>query len=177
MRPNYGGANEDNVNLLHALLHSVPLILLQATTDPHLCQRFLDTHRQVWVSVLWGQCSFLLGPGVQKVLFLPFKTQFPQSCVSSGGSVERLMMCFSKRAYATARSAALKTPTPEAGHCWPIPPQETLKHSVPRHYQKDQGLSGSPTVGMILSLISIWDPPGHGKLATHFMATTLVGVL
>ena len=23
----------------------------------------LDTNRQVWVSFLWGHCSFLLGPG------------------------------------------------------------------------------------------------------------------
>ena len=51
--------------------------------DPHLCQRLLDTHKQVWVSLLWGHCSFLLGPGVHKVLFVPSKSLFPQSCVSS----------------------------------------------------------------------------------------------
>ena len=39
--------------------------LQQATTDPHLCQRLLDPHGQVWVSLLWGHCSFLLGPGAQ----------------------------------------------------------------------------------------------------------------
>ena len=33
--------------------------------DPHLRQRLLDTHGQVWVSLLWGHCSFLLGPGAQ----------------------------------------------------------------------------------------------------------------
>ena len=33
--------------------------------------------------VLWGHCSFLLGPGVHKVLFVPSKSLFPQSCVSS----------------------------------------------------------------------------------------------
>ena len=36
--------------------------------DPRLCWRLLDTHRQVWVSLLWGHCSFLLGPGAYKVL-------------------------------------------------------------------------------------------------------------
>ena len=45
-----------------------------------------DNHRQVWVSLLWGHCSFLLGPGVQKVLFVPSKSLFPQFCVSSGHS-------------------------------------------------------------------------------------------
>ena len=27
------------------------------------------------------------------------------------------------------RSAAVRVPVPAAGHCWPVPPQETLKHS------------------------------------------------
>ena len=45
--------------------------LQQATTDSRLCQRPLDTYRQVWVSLLWGPCSFLLGPGEHKVLFKP----------------------------------------------------------------------------------------------------------
>ena len=27
--------------------------------------RLLDSHRQVWFSLLWGHCSFLLGPGAQ----------------------------------------------------------------------------------------------------------------
>ena len=33
------------------MLYSVPLILQQATATPHLHQRLLDTHRQVWVSL------------------------------------------------------------------------------------------------------------------------------
>ena len=52
-----------------------------------------------------------------------------QSQVSSVGSMVRLMVTSSKRAYATPRSAAPRAPAPVAGHCWPIPPQETLKHS------------------------------------------------
>ena len=39
--------------------------LQQATADPGLHWRLLDTHGQVWVSLLWGHCSFLLGPGAQ----------------------------------------------------------------------------------------------------------------
>ena len=61
--------------------------LQQATADPCLHRRLLDTHWEVWVSLLWGHCSFLLGPGVHKVLFVPSKSLFPQSCVSSGGSM------------------------------------------------------------------------------------------
>ena len=64
------------------------------TQCPQPCSRPLPTHAstgdfraltQVWVSLLWGHCSFLLGPGAHKVLFVPSKSLFPQSCVSSGG--------------------------------------------------------------------------------------------
>ena len=76
LRPKYSGGNEDSGDLpqkvpMHTLLHSVPPTLLQATTDPRLYQRLLDTPGQVWVSLLWGHCSFLLGPGELKVLFEP----------------------------------------------------------------------------------------------------------
>jgi len=64
--------------------HSVPLTLQQATANPCLWQRLLDTHGQVWVSFLWDHCFFLLDPGAYKVLFVPSKSLFPQSCVSSG---------------------------------------------------------------------------------------------
>ena len=43
---------------MHVLLHSVPPALQQATTDPHVHWRLLDTHRKVWVTLLWGHCSF-----------------------------------------------------------------------------------------------------------------------
>ena len=85
---------------MHALLHSVPLTLQQATADPHLCQRLLDTHGQVWVSLLCGHCSFLLCPGAHKVLFVPSKSLFPQSCVSSAGSMVGLIATSTKRACA-----------------------------------------------------------------------------
>ena len=114
---------------MHALLHSVPPTLQQATADPHLCQRLLDTHRQVWVSLLWDHCSFLLGPDTHKVLFVPSKSLFPQSRVSSGGSMVGLTVTSSKRTYAIPRSTAPRAPAPEAVHCWPIPPQEIPKHS------------------------------------------------
>ena len=64
----------------HTLLHSVLPTLQQATTNPHLCWRLLDTHGQVWVNLLWNHCSFLLGPDAHKVLFVPSKTLSPVLC-------------------------------------------------------------------------------------------------
>ena len=43
---------------MQALLHSVPRTLQQAMADPCLHQRLLDTHRQVWVSLLGVTAPF-----------------------------------------------------------------------------------------------------------------------
>jgi len=152
LRPNYGGGDEDNGDLLQkvhdALLHSVPPTLQQATANPRLRQRLQDTPGQVWGSLLWGHSSFLLGPGVQgSVCALPESVS--QSWVSSDGSVVRLMVTSSKRACAIPRSAAPRAPARAAGHCWPVPPQEILKHS-----------SGSVSVGS-------WCPQGLSKPSEH----------
>ena len=96
---------------MQALLHSVPPTLQQATTDPRLHQRALDTQGQVWVSLLWGHCSFLLGPDAHKFFScVPSKSLFPQSCVSSGSSMVGLMATSSKRAYAIPGSTAPRAP-------------------------------------------------------------------
>ena len=60
----------------HTATFSLPT-LQQATANPRLHQRLLDTHGQVWVSLLWGQYSFLLDPGAHKVLFVPSQSRFP----------------------------------------------------------------------------------------------------
>ena len=44
------------------------------------CWRLLDTPRQILVGLLWGHCSFFLGPGVHKILFVPSKSLLPQFC-------------------------------------------------------------------------------------------------
>ena len=93
------------------------LTLQQITVDPGLCQGHLDALGQVWVNLLWGHCSLLLGPGVHKLSFVPSKSLFPQFCVSSGGSVVGLMVTSPKRAFAILRSAAPRAPAPAAGHC------------------------------------------------------------
>ena len=55
-------------------------------------------------SLLWGHCSFPLGPSAHKFLFVPSKSLFPQSCVHSGSAMVGLMATSSKRAYAIPRS-------------------------------------------------------------------------
>ena len=87
MWPNYGAGSEYNGNILH----KVPCIQCftqcpNHTAGHHWPTRLLETpgHPQVvWVSLLWGHCSFLLGPGVHKVLSVPSKSLFPKSYVSS----------------------------------------------------------------------------------------------
>ena len=126
---------------MHALPPSEPLTLQQATANPCLHQRFLDVHRQVWVSLFWGHCSFLLGPGAHKVLFVSSKSLFPQSCVSSGGFMVGLMATSSKKAYVTPSSAAPRASAPAVATAdlylvWVTGDTQTLK-----------GRSGSVSVG------------------------------
>ena len=114
--------NEDNGDLLQkrSYAHTAALSALtlqQATTHPHPHQRLLDTHRQVWVSLLWGHCSFLLGPGVHRLLFVPSKSLFPQSYVCSGGSMVGLTATSSKGGLCHLRSTAARVPALVAGHC------------------------------------------------------------
>ena len=49
-------ATSFNMSHAHTAILSAPT-LKQAIADPYLCQRLLDMHRQVWVSLLWGHCS------------------------------------------------------------------------------------------------------------------------
>ena len=143
VRPNYGGGNEDNGKLLQ----KVPCMHC-CTECPQSYSRPPWTHasaRDSWTltgksgSVSFGVTAFFLGPGEHKVLFVLSKSLFPQYCVSSGGTLVGLMVTSSKRSYAMPRSAALRAPAPAAGHCWPVPLQETLKYSSGSVY----GVSGS----------------------------------
>ena len=67
---------------LPGLLYSLFLTPQQATVN-HASVKdswaLLGTHRQIWLSLLWGHSSFFLAPGVHKVLFVPSKGLFPQS--------------------------------------------------------------------------------------------------
>ena len=66
---------------------------------------------------LVGSLLLSLGSVVHKVLFVPSKSLFLQSCVSSGSSVVGLMATSPKRAYAIPKSAALRSPDPVTVHC------------------------------------------------------------
>ena len=55
----------------------MPLSPWQATAIPHLCRRSSNTHRQIWLSLFWGHCSFALCPGAHWILFVPSKSLFP----------------------------------------------------------------------------------------------------
>ena len=65
---------------------------------------------------LVGSLFLSPGPGAQKVLFVPSKSLFPQSCVSSGGSMVGLMATSSNSAYVIPRSTAPRAPAPAAVH-------------------------------------------------------------
>ena len=97
-------------NRSHALLHSVPPTLKQATIDLCLPQdSWTLTGKSESVS-----CGFAAPFSqvlVHKVLFVPSKSLFPQSCVSSGSSMAGLMATSSRRSYATPRSAAPRAPS------------------------------------------------------------------
>ena len=69
-----------------------------------------------WVSLLWGHCSFLLGPGAHKVV-CALQESISQSYVHSGSSLVGLMAISSKRAYAIPKSAEPRAPAPAAVHC------------------------------------------------------------
>ena len=120
--PNYGGGNGENGDLLQKLpcmccyAQCPQPCLQQATMDPCLCWRLLDTHRQVWVSLLWVHCSFLPGSGAQGSV-CALQESVSQSCVSSGSSMVGWMVTSSKRAYAIPKSAAPRDPAPAVVRC------------------------------------------------------------
>ena len=60
-------------------VRSVPPALQQDIVDPGLRRRLLDTRAQVWLSLLRGLCSFLLGPGAQ-VSVCVLQVCFPVLC-------------------------------------------------------------------------------------------------
>ena len=93
LRPNYGGGNENNGNLLQKIPYTQSCGRSPQTYTPTGDSWTLTD--QCW-SVLWGHCSFLLGPGVHKVLFVLSKSLLPQFCVSSGSSMVGLLATSSK---------------------------------------------------------------------------------
>ena len=117
-----------------SLLQKVPCMHFY-TQCPQSCSRSLLTHPPAGDS--WtltgksgsvscgGHCSFLLGPGVHKVVFVPSKSLFPQSCVSSGSSMEGVNGNLPQEGLCHTQIYCTQSPCP----CRPVPPQEILKHN------------------------------------------------
>ena len=91
LRPNYGRGNEDkgtSFKRSHAHTATLSALTLQWPLLTHASAGDSWTLMGKSASVSCGiNGSFLLGPGAHKVLFVPSKSLFPQSCVSSGGSM------------------------------------------------------------------------------------------
>ena len=88
LRPNYGGGNEDISDFLQKV--PCPYCCINAAAGHHLPTPLLETpgHSQTSLGQsLVCHCSFLLGPGVYKFLFVPSKRLVSQSCVSSGSPI------------------------------------------------------------------------------------------
>ena len=124
LRPNYGGGNQDNGNLLL----KVPCMHC-CTQCPRPWSRPLLTHASIrdpwtltgkfgWVSC--GVTALFSWVLVCTVFCLCPKSLFPQSCVSSGSSLVGLMVTSSKRAYATPRSAAPRASAPLQATAAPV---------------------------------------------------------
>ena len=121
LRPNYGGGNEDDGDLLqkpcrHCCTRCPRPCSSRPLTPASAGDSWTLLGKSGSVSCGGGHCSFLLGPGVHS-LFVPSEGLFPQSCVTSGGSMVGSEVTSSKRAYATPRSAAPRAPAPRAVHC------------------------------------------------------------
>ena len=88
LKLNYGGGNEDNGDLLlmvpcrHRHTHCSQSCISPPLTQASSRDSWALTGKSGLVSC-GGHCSFHLGPGAWKILFVPSKSLFPQSCVSS----------------------------------------------------------------------------------------------
>ena len=80
--PNYSGGNEDNGELLQKIpcmyryTHCPQAFSRPPTTQASTGDSWTLLEKSGSVS-LGGHCSFLLGPGAHKVLFVPSKSLFP----------------------------------------------------------------------------------------------------
>ena len=62
---------------LPGLQLAVPLTLQQAIVNPCICYRLPNTHRQVWLSHFWRQCSFSWVLVSRKLFLCPPRVCFP----------------------------------------------------------------------------------------------------
>ena len=159
LRPNYVGGNEDNPS------KGIATFRASDPTAGHCWPMPLpETPGHSLASL--GQSlvgSLLLTPGSWfKVLFVPSKSLFPQSCVSSGISMVGLMATSSKRAYAIPRCAAPRTPSPMD--------RPLLTHTSAGDTQTLKGKSDSVSVGSpIVYRFCLIPPSISGRYGVWFL--------
>ena len=123
---NYGGGNEDNGDLPQ----KIPVMYCYSPLTQS-CGKPPPTHAfpgDSWTPTGKSPVgSLFLSPRSWCTRFsCALQESISQSYVSSGSSIVRWMATSSKRTLAIGTS---RVPVPEADHCQPVLPQETLKHS------------------------------------------------
>ena len=153
LRPNYGGGDVENVNLLQNVLcmhcHTVTLRapdpaagLLQPTPP-------LETPGHSEASLgqsLVGSLLLSSGSWCAKCFVCALQESVSLVLCNFWPLYGGVMAISSKRAYITPRSTESRAPAPVAGHCWSVPPQETLKSSLA------QSLRSSGAQGFVWAL-------------------------
>ena len=71
-----------SVPQLPGLMYSAPYTSCQAAADPHLHRRLPHSHGQVWLSLLWGHCSFLLSRTATCILLRVSASQMKKLALS-----------------------------------------------------------------------------------------------
>ena len=129
---NCGGGNEDNGDLLQRS-HASTATLSAPDPAAGCCQpsRLPETPGHSWASLAQSLVgSLLLFPGSWCIrfclclqwLYFPALCKFWQFYGGVNGDLLQDGLCHTT-------SAAPRTPAPVAVHCWPVPPQEMLRHS------------------------------------------------
>ena len=77
---NCGGGSENNDSLLRKV-PCMPCSLSAPNPAAGLQGRFLDIHGQVWLILLWGLCSFRLGPVAQAFVCALQESVSPVLCM------------------------------------------------------------------------------------------------
>ena len=133
LRPNYGGVNEENGDLLQKVPH-----MHCCTQCPQPWSRPPLTHASAGDSWTITGYSGSVSSGVTApfswdLVCTRFSLLLPRVCFPVLCKFWRLygglMITSSKWAYDVLRSTAPRASAAAAVHCWPVPPQETLRHS------------------------------------------------
>ena len=152
---------KSRILVCHFPPHLVPPTLQQATTDPHLRWRHLDTQGNSGSVLLWGSLLHSLGSWCTQGFVCVLQESVSQVLCKVWWLCFGLMVTYFKRAYAIPRSTAPRAPAPAAGYCWPIPPQETLKHSK-------AGLAHSLWVLLVCTRFCLSPPSISGRYGVWF---------